>query len=181
VFQTGAGLGGGYSASGVTTQTSTSQFTETVDLTQLAALHDLVVGFSHGDVLGTGVTGVTLNLYADGTDVVDETFSSAAAAQAYFTDDAVDLGSLATGPLAGSTLTLNAVLTVTSTSAGSGSYGDLIIGDPPAAAKQATATQAFVAAMADVGAGSSGSHLTVTGLRSLEHPVLAATGNVAAS
>ena len=63
----------------------------------------------------------------------------------------MDLGALPSG----NTLTLHAVLTVTSTSSGSGFYGDVILGDPPAAphtaAPQTAGTGKFVAAMAAFG------------------------------
>ena len=50
------------------------------------------------------------------------------------------------------TLTLRAVLTVTSTTANAGFYGGLIIGDPPPAEAKAPASpQAFVASMASLG------------------------------
>jgi hypothetical protein len=117
---------------------------------------------------------VTFNLYADGADVLSETFATAAAAKTFFTDDAINLGSLASGPLSGSTLTLKAVLTVTSDTAGSGFYGDLIIGDPPGAAKPTASHQGLVAAMAGFGARSGGSFAAVTETRSLQSPTLVA-------
>jgi hypothetical protein len=156
-------LGGGYSSGGASASQSTvSTIQETIDLTQLTTRKDLVVGFYSGTTLGTGVTGVTLDLYADGnaTPVLSESFASAAAAQAWFTNNAVDLGSLATDPqLNANTLTLTADLTVTSTS-GSGFYGDLIIGDPPAAAKTASSLNRFVEAMASFGSDSGASSYT---------------------
>ena len=105
-------------------------------------------------MLGAGVTGVTFDLYADGNDVIHRTFTSAAAAKSFFTNNAIDVGSLASGTLSGNTLTLRAVISVTTTSAGSGFYGDLIIGDPPgsAAAQSAAPRQRFIAAMASLGA-----------------------------
>ena len=123
-------LGGGYSSGGKNTQTTTSSFQETVDLTKLASRQDLLVGFFGGQAVGSGVTNVTLDVYADGTDY-HQSFATAAAAAAFFTDNAVDLGSLASGPLGANTLSLNVVLSVTTKQAGSGFYGSLIVGDPP--------------------------------------------------
>jgi hypothetical protein len=126
-------LGGGYSSGGKASQTVTSSFDETVDLTQLAKRRDLVIGLDNGTVAGSGFTSLTFDLFADGNDVIHQTFTSAAAAQSYFTDHAIDVGSLASGALSGNTLSLQATMSVTTGSAGSGFYGGLIIGDPPAA------------------------------------------------
>ena len=147
-------LGGAYSTGAAGgSQTVTSSFTETVDLTQLNPLQDLVVGFYKGTAIGTGVTGVTFDLYANGTDVVHQTFATAAAAKTYFTNNAIDLGSLASGPLSGPTLTLQATLSVTMSAAGSGFYGELILGDPPAA-KTSASPNAFAQVMAGMGSNS---------------------------
>ena len=138
-------LGGAYSFGGKNAQVTTSTISETVDLTQLASRQDLVVGFYDGSTVGTGVTGVTFNLFVDGIDVDSKSFATAAAAQTYFTNNAVDLGSLASGStLVGTNniLTVSAVLTVASDKAASGFYGDIIVGDPPA-------TQTPVAPQAD--------------------------------
>jgi len=164
-FATGE-LGAGHFNGGTKTETTTSEIDETVNLTKLASRQDLVVGFYNGTITGTGVTRAALDFYVDGKDVLHEAFASAAAARTWFTDHAVDLGSLASGSaLVGSnnTLTLRAVVTVTSTSAGSGFHGDMIIGDPPAAANTVGTHQRFIEAAAGfgpVGAGSMalGSH-----------------------
>ena len=129
VFFAAGELGGGHSSAAGGSQTTTSEIDETADLTQLASRKDLVVGFYGGKAVGTGVTKVTLDIYVNGTDADSQTFATAAAALAYFSDTSVDLGSLATG----STLTLREVLTVTTSSSGSGFYGDLLVSDPPPA------------------------------------------------
>jgi len=146
-------LGGAYSVGGTAaSQTAAAEIDETVDLTLLASRTDLVIGFYNGAAFGSGVTGVTFDLYADGTDVLSKSFASAADAQTWFTNNAVDLGSLATDPqIDANTLTLKAVLMVTSTSAGSGFGGDVIIGDPPSsgvAASHRTFTQAMAESIA---------------------------------
>jgi hypothetical protein len=126
-------LGGAHASGGSGgSQTSKSTLILTVDLTQLSVRHDLRVGLYNPVSTGAGFTNLTLDLYADGTDVVHKAFTSVSAAKTYFTDDPLDLGSLATGPLSGNTLTVQAVLQVTTASAGSGFYAGLIIGDPPA-------------------------------------------------
>ena len=172
-------LGGAYSTGGVgSSQTVTSSFNETVDLTQLNPLQDLVVGFYKGTTVGTGVTGVTFDLYADGADVVHQTFATAAAAKTWFTNNAIDLGSLASGPLSGSTLTLQATLSVTTATAGSGFYGELILGDPPAA-KVSASPDAFVQAMAAMGSSSGALSAAIASTAGLAHITLAVPAHFA--
>jgi len=146
-------LGGGHSSAGTASQTVTSTINETVDLTKLSSRRDLVAGFYDGTPVGSAITGVTFDLYADGIDLVHRVFSTGAEAKRFFTDDAVDLGSLASGQTLGAdTLTLKAVLTVTSSAAGSGFYGDFIVGDPPGAgAKLTPALHGLIQAVAGLG------------------------------
>ena len=129
-----AEVGGRHSSLAAGAETVTASFNLTVDLSQLAVREHLILGFFGGKSFGaTGVTGVTLTITANGSSVVSETFSTAAAAVTYFTNHAVDVGSL-TAPAYGSgTLNLTATLTVTTKAAGSGFYGNILIGDPPAA------------------------------------------------
>jgi hypothetical protein len=91
---------------------------------------------------------MTFDLFADGVDEIHQVFASAAAAKTYFTNHAFTLGSLSTGALSGGTLTLKAVLSVTSATVGAGFYGDIIVGDPPSAGP---ATHRFVQAAAGFG------------------------------
>jgi len=99
------------------------------------------------------VTGVTLDIYADSVDVLSEVFTTAAQAKAFFSDKAMDLGALTSLAQGGTAVSLQAVLTVTSDTAGSGFYGGLLIGDPPAAgASPATGAGRFVQAMAGLAA-----------------------------
>ena len=99
--------------------------------------------------------GIVLYLFAltVPVDVIHQTFSSAAAAKSFFTNHAFDLGSLASGqPLGANTLTLHAVMSITTNVAGSGFYGDLIIGDPPGKATPAAPDgHRFIEAMAGLG------------------------------
>jgi hypothetical protein len=130
-------LGGAFSSGGASAQTTYSEIDEAVDLTRLGARQNLVLGLYKGVSLGAGVTCVTFDLYVDGADVLSKSFANGAAAQAWFADNAITVGSLAAGSAlvgASSVLTLKAVLTVTTDTAGSGFFGDLIIGDPPASA-----------------------------------------------
>ena len=128
-------LGGARASAAHGSSTTTSEIDETVNLTQLASRQDLVVGFYNGTVVGVpaasgpGVLQVNLDIYVNGVDVDSQKFYNDAQARAYFTDNSVDLGSLATG----NTLSLREVMTVTTINPGTGFYGDLIIGDPPPA------------------------------------------------
>ena len=126
-------LGGGYSVSGTGPQVVNSTITEAIDLTKLKARGNLVIGFYDGDAVGTGVTKVTVTVLADGATVYQNTFTSGAAAEAFFTDDAVSLGSLASGSLSGNALSLKVTMQVTTDAANAGFYGDVILGDPPGA------------------------------------------------
>jgi hypothetical protein len=165
-------LGGGYSNGGTGTQTITSSFGETVDLSKLAKRRDLLIGLDHGTVAGSGFTGLTFDLFADGVDVIHQAFTSAATAQSYFTDHAIDVGSLAKGALSGNTLTLQAVMSVTSASAGSGFYGGLVIGDPALAAT--APSLGFIQTMAGFGADPVGPVGAISQAPQLAEPVLAA-------
>jgi hypothetical protein len=130
----------------------TSVIDETVNLNELSVRGNLIVGLYDGADADGGFTSMTFVLDVDGIQEVDQTFTSAAAAKTYFTDDALNLGSLASGqPLGGSTLSIQATLTVTGATAGSDFEGDLIIGDPPAASR--ASHPVLVGAMAAFGAG----------------------------
>ncbi len=127
-------LGASYAESGGSgSQTVISKFKFDVNLTNLASLQDLVVGFYNPVATGPAFSSLVFTLTGDGQTLVAQTFTTVAAAEAFFTDDAMDLGSLATGPLSGGTLLLKATFSLTTTSPGSGFYGQLIIGDPPPA------------------------------------------------
>jgi hypothetical protein len=178
-FAIGA-LGGAYSVGGAGSKTTTSEVEETVDLTQLASRQDLTVGFYSGSALGSGVTGVAFDLYADGNDVLSKTFATASDAQSWFTDKAVDLGSLASGqPLGANTLTLRAVLTVTTDSAGSGFSGDIILGDPKPQAVSTPSAGQFIQATAAFGADTASSTVIPRTLGGYARPQLVATPRVA--
>ena len=130
-----AQLGGRYSTAGNgKPETVNTSVNLSVDLAQVASVQDLLIGFYGGTVLGTGVTGVTLNVVANGTTLLTKSFSSGAAAQTWFTNNAVDLGSLTGSLYSGGVANLTVSLSVTTTSAGSGFYGQMLIGDPPPAA-----------------------------------------------
>ncbi len=100
----------------------------------MAVRQDLMVGFYHPTATGAGFTSLTFDIYADGVDVLHEVFSTVAAATSFFTNHAIDLGSLASGALSSDTLTLSAVMSITSSTVGSGFSAGMIFADPPAGA-----------------------------------------------
>ncbi|HEV2364147.1 MAG TPA: hypothetical protein VGS12_08125, partial [Caulobacteraceae bacterium] len=129
-----AEVGGAATAGSTGSQTVTEHLDLTLDLTKLASKGDLIVGFFGGQAaLPANVTGVAFSLKADGISEVTKSFTTAADAVAFFSDTAFDLGSLASPPLSGPTLTLVATFTVTTNAKGAGFWGQVIIGDPPAA------------------------------------------------
>jgi hypothetical protein len=122
-------LGGAHSSSGATTETSTATADITLNLAKLSGQPDLVLAMVGAVSTGAGVTGVTLSVAADGSSLFTESFSSATAATAYLTDHPIDLGSLASGELMASpTLDLHVALSVTTTQAGGGEYGQFLLG-----------------------------------------------------
>ena len=123
-------LGASHATGGSDSQTSTAQLSLMLDQTKVPAGGTLVVGLFGGVTEGSGVTGVSLSVTENGTTVAALSFTNdtAAQAQAAFADMGFNLGALSgTGSLA-----LVFKLSVTSDTAGSGFYGGLIVGDPPA-------------------------------------------------
>ena len=87
-----AELGGRYTTAGNGSKTTHRWVALTVDLTQLAVKHDLLVGLYGGQSFGTGVTNVTLTISANGSTLLGKSFARTTAAVTYFTNHAVDLG-----------------------------------------------------------------------------------------
>jgi hypothetical protein len=114
-------VGSGYSVGGAGSQTATSTTDFGVTVTSQDLAQDLVVGVYGGTSFGSGVTAVSLDVYANGNDLLSASFTSGSAAAAYFTNNTIDLGALS-----GSSLDLKVQMQVTSTSAGSGFYGGIL-------------------------------------------------------
>ena len=121
-------LGGGVAAGGSGPQTSTSTVDLKVAVNATDVTKDLIVGLFDGTSVGSGATSVSLDITANGHDVLDKTFNSAAAAVAYFKNDVVDLGKISGFASSGGSLDVVATLKVTA-AAGSGFYGGLLITD----------------------------------------------------
>jgi hypothetical protein len=117
-------LGGAYDGSGGGTQTETSSVAESVDLSQFASEKDLLVGFYQGTQVGAGVSDLTLDITANGTDVFHQEFTNSAAAVAFFTDHTLDLGIMTAF---GSALDIAASMTTTEASPGAGLDFGLLI------------------------------------------------------
>ena len=125
-----AEIGGGHASTGTDSQTTFSEFYVAVNTAALAKAGDLKIGFYGGQAIGNGVTGVTVNVTENGNALLPPTsFTSGAAAAAFFNDNAIDLGAIAKGVV----LDLAVTISVTSDVAGSGFYGNFILGDPASA------------------------------------------------
>ena len=160
-------LGGGYATSGGTAaQTTTESLSFTADLTKLASVQDLAVGFYGGTGAGAaGFSSLVFTLTADGTTIFTQTFTTLASAVAFFTDGEMTFGKLETGSLAGTTLTFEAKFALTTTAPGTSFFGNLIIGDPPAGATH------FAHQMAGLG-GASGASPTTLGAATAPQPLM---------
>jgi hypothetical protein len=165
-----AELGGAYSAGGSGSETETSSVHEIVDLTKLSALHDLIIGFYGGTAAGAGFTSMTLDVKVNGTDH-NTTFTSVAAANAYFRNDAVDYGALS-----GSSLQLDISLSITEQAAGGYDFG-MLIGDPPPAG-DAAAHHNLVAAMATFGTSEGGASVAFGQVPQGDHHTVLAANTV---
>ena len=90
--------GGGSSSATVGTQTIEASFSIRLDTASLAPTADLKLGFPSATLIGTGVTSVVFTTEALGTNdnyVNTQTFSTGAQALAYFTNNVIDLGTVA--------------------------------------------------------------------------------------
>ncbi|WP_158746247.1 hypothetical protein, partial [Acidisphaera sp. L21] len=101
----GQGVLGGYDASSNGSQTYASTNSWTLNSTSLTG--HLILGFSDDVSFGTGFTSLALSVSVGGAAVLSQSFTTLAAAQAYFDNDAVDLGAIASSA--------NLVVSVTTT------------------------------------------------------------------
>jgi hypothetical protein len=121
-----ASLGGSHATGSTWSETMTSVADFKIALNSSDLTKDLVVGLYGGTALGTGVTGVSVDINANGVDV-SKTFTDAAAAANYFNDNAVDLGSLSGTAFATGSVNLAITLKVTADAPNSGFFGHLIV------------------------------------------------------
>ncbi len=167
-------LGGGHSTAASGTQTVTSSIEDMLTGDEQVS-GDLIVGLYGGQLVGTGVTGASFTVYENGTQVLQRKFSNLANAVTYFTNNVLDLGA---HPVAG-TLDLKIVLTVTSTSANSGFYANMIVGGTDNSVFLAKAAP-FAQAMASFGAASSTSTANAPVTHKTSTPLLAIAGHAIA-
>jgi hypothetical protein len=120
-------LGGGYSVGGTGSEGSTSVVDFNATLVAQDLAKDLTVGLFSGRSVGGGVTGVTLDITGNNVDLLNQSFANGAAATAYFTNHAVDLGALSATQYSGGTLDLHVSLQVTTNAPHSGFYGGILI------------------------------------------------------
>ena len=97
-----------------------------MDLSSLTHL-ELKVALDNPRSTGNGFDTLEFRLDKEGTTVLDQSFTSLAAATAYFTDHVLDLGGIATG-ITG-TLDLTFYLNLTSNDADAAFQADVLFGD----------------------------------------------------
>jgi hypothetical protein len=138
-------LGGGHTAS-AGSQTSTSEAILNIDLSQLSSKKDLIVGLFNPVATGAGFTDLQFSIKASGV-TISKDFTDLASATAYFTNDALDLGSLAAAPFnANNLLTIDITMSVTTAAAGDSFSAQALIGDPPPASAGAAHMASLMAA-----------------------------------
>jgi hypothetical protein len=116
-------IGVEHATGGTDSESNTNTFSLELRQADTPSGHDLVLGFYGGELLGSGVTQVVLKIDANGTST-SHSFT-AAQAVAEFTDSTVNLGALGSSGLYDLTIDL----TVKTDQAGSGFYGDFIVGN----------------------------------------------------
>ncbi len=90
-----AELGGGTAAGSTGEETAQVSDTFNIDVSQFNDDADVSLDLSQGTLIGDGVGAVTFSLSA-GSKSISETFATGTDAQAYFTNDVIDLGALGT-------------------------------------------------------------------------------------
>ena len=111
-------------------QTSKSTFSGDLDLSTTPLDGDLLLDLHSADLVGTGVTGVTLFVDA-GSQTILKQFTTASAADAYFTDDVLNLGTIQSlGPDLQS-VDVSVELQITTDAPDSGFYIDATLATAP--------------------------------------------------
>jgi hypothetical protein len=169
VFAAGT-LGDTGAAAGVTYNSS---ITYTLNTTG-----DLVLGLLDQQTLGSGFSSLALSVQVGGTTVVSQSFSSLAAAQGFFHNDALDLGAVASS----TDLQVTVDLQLVASAAGSGFAGDFLLGTsgtspPPGASAVHPAVVHMAQAISGFGDGDTGalSSLPLAG-QDAPHTALFAAG-----
>ncbi len=123
----------GAANAGTTSQTYHSEADWNIAASQLNSTEqELLLGLEGAQYSGSGTVQFQVN--QNGTNVLNDTFSSFSAAQNYFNNQTVDLGPVTQGVPAGGNPQLNVMLDITSSTAGSGfTVGNLALGNAVAA------------------------------------------------
>jgi hypothetical protein len=123
-------LGGGVASdANATSITFDSSVAFHLDLSQLSSSGSLVVGFLDPQLDGAGFDSLRFQILREGIAVVNETFGDTASALAYFDDQVLDLGDIASG--VSGDLDLEFLLSLTSDDPGAAFRTDLIFGSVP--------------------------------------------------
>ena len=103
---------------------------------------DTVIGFEQGTSVGSGFSSLTLTVKSGSTTVLQQTFASVAAADAYFTDNPVDIGSYASA-------LLKISVQETFTAANSGYDFGFLVGEVPSSSPSSDRATAAHTALGD--------------------------------
>ncbi|MGH7156236.1 MAG: PEP-CTERM sorting domain-containing protein [Acetobacteraceae bacterium] len=124
-------LGGLYNAEATGSVTLTDSMAWVINPSSLptGSGHTLDLGLVDGLPSGAGFTSLTFDLFKQGSMKLKQTFTSVSAADTYFTDDLVPLGQWNTG--VSGNLDIEATLSETLASAGSGYLVDFMVGVDP--------------------------------------------------
>jgi hypothetical protein len=141
-------LGGAYSGTSSSPETTTSAVTENINLAKLGASGHYALGLYGGAVANAAdVSQVVLTVFGPGGYLYDQTLTASQAMAAFSgTAPSLNLSAFTNSGTASITITLS----VTTTGAGAGFSGDFIFGDPPLAQANTPASAATHAYTHDV-------------------------------
>jgi hypothetical protein len=120
-------MGGKYDINGTSPETISDQVDLTIDPAEIANPNELVLGLYGGSSLGSGISDLTFDVTANGSALVDETFTSTSAAINYFTNDALQLGAISQLGASGA-ISFDLSLSETTSSANSGFFANFLLG-----------------------------------------------------
>ena len=119
-------LGGTYAGTHILPQTQTASFNETIDLTKLTSEEYLLVGFYNGTQHGNGTTDLSLDITANGANLLHQHFTDSVSAMSFFTDHPLLLAGVSAF---GNTLNLGVSLSTTENQTSAGFEFGILIGN----------------------------------------------------
>ena len=176
IFFANAELAGGYSTTAGATEVSRSEIDVTVNLSLVPKNQDLIIGLYGPVATGAGFKSLSLDVTANGANILHQSFANLADAMTYFSDHAIDTGwSPTSGPGGASgSAQIDVVLSVTTASPGDGFIANLLVGD---AAPIPVQVASMASAMAAMGPSSSAGSAMLSWAPTAQSPVLSlATG-----